>query len=324
MPKPQSPFIDKVREKIRLKHYSIRTEESYVSWIRKYILFHNKQHPSKLGKEHLEQFLTDLAVNKNVAPSTQNQALSALVFMYKQVLEIEPPWVENAVRAKPRKNLPVVLTKVEVQRLLKELRPSFQLIGRLLYGTGMRLMELARLRVKDIDFGYKSIIVRNGKGAKDRVVMLPDSLLTPLKEHLTERKKIYEKDLKNGHANVFLPNALARKYPNAQNEWIWQYAFPSSKISEDPRTGIKRRHHVFEQSIQRAIRQATRDAGIVKKVTPHTLRHSFATHLLESGYDIRTIQDLLGHKHVQTTMIYTHVLKQGAGGVQSPLDSLTV
>jgi integron integrase len=322
MSNTSSPFLDKVREKIRVRHYSIRTEESYVGWIRKYILFHNKQHPSTLGKEHMEQFLTDLAVNKKVAPSTQNQALSALVFMYKHVLEVAPPWMENAVRAKPRKNLPVVLTKAEVQLLLTKIRPDFQLMGKLLYGAGLRLMELVRLRIKDIDFGYKSIIVRDGKGAKDRVVMLPDSLITPLESHLKERKTLYQDDLKKGQADVFLPHALTRKYPNAKNEWIWQYVFASKNIAEDPRTGIQRRHHVYEQSIQRAVRQATRDAGINKKVSPHTLRHSFATHLLESGYDIRTIQELLGHKHVETTMIYTHVLKQGGQGVQSPLDTL--
>ncbi len=235
---------------------------------------------------------------------------------------MKPPWVTDVVRAKPKKNIPVVLTRAEVVRVLSHLKGRYYLMGQLLYGAGLRLMEVVRLRVKDIDFGYKSIIVRDGKGNKDRVVMLPGKLIKPLQSVLKERKQVFDQDLANGVGSVYLPNALAKKYPNAQNEWIWQFVFASPNLSADPRTGVVRRHHIYDQSIQRMIKQATRDGRISKKVSPHTLRHSFATHLLETGYDIRTIQELLGHKHVETTMIYTHVLKQGGQGVQSPLDVL--
>lgn len=322
MQKIKSHFLNLVRERLIRLNYSIRTEQSYLAWIRRYILFHNKRHPSELGKADMEAFLTDLAVNGKVSSSTQNQALSALVFMYKRVLEIEPPWADSVVRAKGRKYIPVVLSRAEVVRVLSNLKGQYRLICELLYGTGMRLMELVRLRVGDVDFAYRAITVRRGKGDKDRVVMLPDKLAQPLQQLLKKRKLVFEQDLNAGVAGVFMPDALAKKYPNAENEWIWQYIFSSPKLSEDPRTGLVRRHHIYEQSIGRAIKQAARNGGVVKKVSAHTFRHSFATHLLEAGYDIRTIQDLLGHKHVETTMIYTHVLKSGGQGVQSPLDVL--
>lgn len=315
-------FLDLVRERIRVKHYSIRTEEAYVGWIKKFIFFHNKRHPAEMGKLEMEQFLTHLAVDKNVAASTQNQALAALLFMYKEVLQIEPPWVENVTRAKKPVRLPVVLTKNEVKHLFEYIPLAYQLHVKLLYGCGLRLMELVRLRVQDIDFGYSTITVRSGKGDKDRRVMLPASTFTLLKDQLKETQRIHTMDLENGYGEVYLPNALARKYPNANKTFAWQFLFPSRSIVTDPRSGIKRRHHMHEQSLQRTIKQAAAKAQINKKVTPHTLRHSFATHLLESGYDIRTIQELLGHKNVETTMIYTHVLNQGGRGVISPLEDL--
>jgi len=315
-------FLNLVRERIRTKHYSIRTEEAYVGWIKKFIFFHNKCHPAEMGKLEMEQFLTYLAVERNVASSTQNQALAALLFMYKEVLQMEPPWVENVTRAKKPQRLPVVLTKTEVSQLFEGIPISYQLQVKLLYGCGLRLMELVRLRVQDIDFGYHSITVRAGKGDKDRVVMLPPSTIEALQTQLAETKRIHDIDLNNGFGEVYLPNALERKYPNANKTFAWQYVFPSRNIATDPRSGKKRRHHMHEQALQRTIKQAAIRANIHKKVTPHTLRHSFATHLLESGYDIRTIQELLGHKNIETTMIYTHVLKQGGKGVVSPLENL--
>lgn len=318
----KSKFLGMIQDRIRVKHYSIRTEEAYVGWAKKYILFHNKRHPSEMGKVEIEQFLTYLAVEQNVAASTQNQALAALLFMYKEVLQVDVAWVENVVRAKKPRRLPVVLTKSEVKLLFSKLSPAQLLYARLLYGCGLRLMELVRLRVKDIDFGYKSIIVRSGKGDKDRTVMLPNSVVEDLGQRVEETELMHAKDIEAGYGDVYLPYALEKKYPNADREFKWQFVFPAKKMSTDPRSGKVRRHHVYEQSIQRAIRQAARDANIRKRVTPHTLRHSFATHLLEAGYDIRTIQELLGHKHVETTMIYTHVLKQGGQGVISPVDDI--
>ncbi|MEA1989309.1 MAG: integron integrase [Pseudomonadota bacterium] len=315
-------FLDLVRERIRVKHYSIRTEEAYVGWIKKFIFFHNKRHPAEMGKLEMEQFLTHLAVDKNVAASTQNQALAALLFMYKEVLQVEPPWVENVTRAKKPVRLPVVLTKSEVKLLFEYIPLAYQLHVKLLYGCGLRLMELVRLRVQDIDFGYSTITVRSGKGDKDRRVMLPASTFNLLKDQLNETQRMHTMDLENGYGEVYLPNALARKYPNANKTFAWQFLFPSRSIVTDPRSGLKRRHHMHEQSLQRTIKQAAVKAQIHKKVTPHTLRHSFATHLLEAGYDIRTIQELLGHKNVETTMIYTHVLNQGGRGVISPLEDL--
>jgi len=315
-------LLDQVRDKLRVKHYSIRTEQTYVEWIKRYIFFHDKRHPKELGARDVEAFLTHLAVAGRVSASTQNQAKSALLFLYREVLEIELPWLENVTQAKAPKRLPVVLTASEVQSVLSGLTGTHALIASLLYGGGMRLMEAVRLRVKDVEFARREVVVREGKGFKDRVTMLPESLIAPLKEHLAKVKALHDEDLAQGFGEVYLPFALDKKYPNAGREWGWQYIFPSRNLSIDPRSGKTRRHHVDEKGVQRAVKQAVRDAGLVKPATPHTLRHSFATHLLQSGYDIRTVQELLGHKDVQTTMIYTHVLNRGGKGVQSPLDNL--
>ncbi len=316
-------LLDIVRGKIRLKHYSIRTEQAYIDWIKRYILHFDKQHPKDLGAAQVEQFLTHLAVHRNVSASTQNQAKSALLFLYKEVLGEALPWLDDIEHAKTPKRLPVVLTKNEVQAILKELDGTHHLIVSLLYGTGMRILEALRLRVKDVDFERKEILIRDGKGFKDRITMLPASLVVPLKAHLEKVKKLHLDDLAGGFGEVYLPTALAKKYPYAARDWVWQYIFPSGKLSVDPRSdeAITRRHHVQDQAIQRAVRQAVVNAGIQKAATPHTLRHSFATHLLESGYDIRTVQELLGHSDVATTMIYTHVLNKGGRGVSSPLDN---
>ena len=314
-------LLDRVRERLRFKHYSIRTEESYVHWIKRFILFHHKRHPAEMGAAEIEAFLTHLAVDRYVTASTQNLALSAILFLYKEVLGVELPWLSNVQRAKKPARLPTVLTRAEVSMVLERLEGTVGLMARLLYGTGMRLMECVRLRVKDVDFGQGQIMVRDGKGAKDRVTMLPQSLVAPLQSHLEKVRRLHEEDLAQGLGAVYLPDALARKYPNAERDWGWQYVFPARALSVDPRAGIKRRHHVDEKMLQRAIRRATLQAGIAKPVSPHVLRHSFATHVLQSGYDIRTVQELLGHKDVSTTMIYTHVLNRGGRGVVSPLDS---
>ncbi len=315
-------LLDQVRDKIRLKHLSIRTEQAYVDWIKRFILFQQKRHPADMGAAEVEAFLTHLAVAGKVAASTQNQAKAALLFLYREVLAIQLPWLDTVEQAKVSRRLPVVLTQTEVKSLLDRLQGTQQLIGRLLYGTGMRLMECMRLRVKDVEFERHELIVRDGKGFKDRMTMLPDALVEPLKTHMGRVKALHEADLQAGYGSVYLPYALEKKYPNAAREWGWQYIFPSTKLSVDPRSGVTRRHHADEKGIQRAIKQAVRDAGLVKPATPHTLRHSFATHLLQSGYDIRTVQELLGHKDVTTTMIYTHVLNRGGRGVESPLDRL--
>lgn len=313
-------LLDQVRGKIRLKHYSIRTEQAYVDWIRRFILHFGKRHPRDLGAAEVEAFLTHLAVEGNVAASTQNQAKSALLFLYREVLEAELPWLDNVERAKAPKRLPVVLTRDEVQGVLGRLTGTHWLIASLLYGAGLRIMEGLRLRVKDVDFSRKEILVRDGKGSKDRVTMLPAALVAPLAEHLKRVKALHEQDLAAGRGAVFLPYALERKYPGAARDWGWQYVFPSANLSEDPRTGIERRHHLQDQAVQRAMRQAVRDAGVAKPATPHTLRHSFATHLLEGGYDIRTVQELFFFYDLATTLIYTHVLNRGGRGVTSPLD----
>lgn len=313
-------LLERLREAIRTRHYSIRTEEAYLQWARQYIRFHGMRHPASLGAAELEAFLTYLAVTRNVAASTQNQALSAILFLYREVLDIELPWLSDVTRAKKPQRLPVVFTPEEVQQVLDHLEGSTALMARLLYGTGMRLMECVRLRVKDLDFKRCEIVVREAKGNKDRVTMLPRSLVEPLQRHLQKVRLLHEEDLAAGYGQVWLPHALAVKKPSASAEWGWQYVFPSVRLSVDPRTKAVRRHHVDEKRLQRAIKLALRKAGIYKPATTHTLRHSFATHLLESGYDIRTVQELLGHADVSTTQIYLHVLNRGGLGVRSPLD----
>lgn len=315
-------LLDRVRETLRVKHYSIRTEEAYLSWIRRYIFFHDKRHPQTMGTPEIEAFLTYLAVHNNVAASTQNQALCAILFLYNEVLgqEVDPV---DAIRAKKPKRLPVVLSREEVERVITAMAGINQLVARLLYGSGLRLAECLRLRVKDIDFAYQQILIRDGKGGKDRVTVLPARLLEPLKEHLRRVAMIHRQDIDLGYGAVYMPYALEVKYPNANREWCWQYAFPAANLSTDPRSGTRRRHHLGESGPQRAVRRAALLAGIDKHVTCHTFRHSFATHLLESGYDIRTVQELLGHKDVKTTMIYTHVLNRGGLAVRSPLDDLS-
>ncbi len=320
---PAKPkLLDQLRDRIRLKHYSRRTEDAYLDWAKRYILYHNKRHPQEMGKQEVEAFLTHLATERNVAAATQNQAKAALQFLYKEVLEIQLPWLDEVEQAKKPKRLPVVLTEKEVQALLAQVPQAYALLARLIYGTGMRLLEGLRLRVQDLDFERAELLIREGKGAKDRVTMLPQSLLKPLQEHLKQVRLLHEQDLQKGYGEVWLSESLARKYPHAGREWPWQYVFPSFRLSVDPRSGVTRRHHLDEKGLQRAIKQAAGDAGLTKNVTPHTLRHSFATHLLQAGYDIRTVQELLGHKDVQTTMIYTHVLNKGGMGVTSPLDRL--
>lgn len=314
-------LLDQLRDRIRLKHYSLRTEQAYLQWVKRYILFHGKRHPAEMGKEEIEAFLSSLAVERNVAASTQAQALSAILFLYKEVLGMDMPWLTDLTRAKKPVRLPTVLSREEIQALLKSVDdPLMDLIVQLLYGTGMRLLEGLRLRVKDVDFSLNEIVVREGKGNKDRVTMLPASLSARLQTHLRTVKAQHDADLAAGHGEVWLPDALAVKYPNAAKSWGWQYVFPASGYSVDPRSGAVRRHHIDEKRVQRAVRKAALRAGIAKPVSPHTLRHSFATHLLESGYDIRTVQELLGHSDVSTTMIYTHVLNKGGRGVVSPLD----
>jgi len=318
----QPRLLDQVRAQIRLRHYSIRTETQYVQWVRRFVLFHHKRHPRAMGASEVEAFLSHLAVEGHVASATQNQALSALLFLYRNVLGVELPWLDDVVRAKRPQHLPVVLTRSEVQRVLERMDGVHALLARLLYGTGMRLMEGIRLRVKDVDFAQGEILVRDGKGAKDRVTMLPEAVAGDLREHLRRRKLLFDDDLRLGKATVYLPDALERKYPNASTTWPWQYVFAAASYSVDPRSGVERRHHLDEKQLQRAMKKAVAAAGIDKPATPHTLRHSFATHLLDSGYDIRTVQELLGHADVATTMIYTHVLKRGGRGVRSPLDAL--
>jgi integron integrase len=301
MNKPR--LLDDVRNVLRVKHYSIRTEEAYTQWIKRFIYFHNKKHPADMGEAEISAFLTHLAVKNNVTSSTQNQALSALLFLYKQVLGIELEWLDGVTRAKPPSRLPTVLPREQVMELLNSMAGTNQLVSRLLYGTGMRLMEAIRLRVQDVDFDYRQIIVRQGKGLKDRSTVLPESLIEPLSRQLTHARTVHNSDLREGFGCVYLPFALARKYPGACREWGWQYVFPSIHRSEDPRDKVIRRHHIDEKNVQRAIRKAARLHGINKRVSPHTLRHCFATHLLENGTDIRTLQELLGHKDVKTTQI---------------------
>src|SRR5256712_268467 len=315
-------LLDQVHEAIRRRYFSRRTEEAYVHWIKRFIYFSGRRHPAALGEAEVTGFLNHLAVERKVAASTQNQALSALLFLYKEVLGRELSWLDGLHRATRPPRLPVVLTRDEVERLLAELQGVRWLIASLLYGAGLRVMECLRLRVKDVDLGYRQILVRDGKGAKDRVTMMPEKLAAPLAAHLRRVKSLHARDLEAGYGEVSLPYALARKHPRAGYEWAWQYAFPSSHRSADPEDGVIRRHHLYDSVPQRAIREAAHAAGIAKRVSCHTLRHSFATHLLESGYDIRTVQELLGHSDVSTTMIYTHVLNKGGRSVKSPLDRL--
>lgn len=313
-------LLQQVRERCRVKHYSIRTEQAYVAWIRRFVLANGKRHPREMGKREVEAFLTQLATRGGVAAGTQNQALAALLFLYREVFGMELPWMENVIRAKRPRRVPTILSRDEVTRLLGLMQGPTWLMAALLYGTGMRLMECVRLRIKDVDFARSEIVVRNGKGGKDRRVPLPMRLRESLQAAVERARLLHAADLAAGHGEVWLPHALARKYPNAACEDGWQYVFPSSRRAIDPRSGQERRHHVDESVLQRAVRKARTQAGIDKPATCHTLRHSFATHLLEAGHDIRTIQELLGHKDVATTQIYTHVLNRGGLGVLSPLD----
>jgi integron integrase len=313
-------LLVQVRQQIRLRNYSIRTETVYAEWVKRYIRFHQYRHPQEMGAAEIEAFLTHLAVKRNVSGSTQNQALAALLFLYKEVLKVELPWLDGIVRAKKPVHLPVVLTREEVARVLEQLPGVCWIVATLLYGAGLRLLEALRLRVKDVDFARCEILVRDGKGQKDRVTMLPRRVIEPLQAHLLKVQALHQRDLAEGFGRTNLPFALARKYPNAAAEWGWQFVFPSINRSKDPRSDGIFRHHLHEKTIQRAVREATRRAGLIKHATPHTFRHSFATHLLESGQDIRTVQELLGHADVKTTQIYTHVLNRGGLGVLSPLD----
>jgi integron integrase len=317
-------LLDQVRQAVRVRHYSLRTEHAYAQWVKRFVLFHGKRHPKEMGEKEVSEFLTHLAVHQQVSASTQNQAFSALLFLYREVLNQELKLVDNVVRAKRVTRVPVVCTRTEVEQVLAHLHGTKWLMASLLYGAGLRLMDCLRLRVKDIDFDYRQITVRDGKGQKDRITMLPATLVEPLKVHLKKVNMLHDQDLSRGFGDVYLPDALERKYPKAGCEWAWQYVFPSGKLSIDPRSGKTRRHHVAEAVLQKAVKEGIRAAGISKAGSCHTLRHSFATHLLEAGYDIRTIQELLGHKDVSTTMIYTHVLQQGGRGVVSPLDGIRI
>jgi integron integrase len=314
------PLLDRVRHLIRLKHYSIRTEKSYLPWVEKYLRFHHSRDPKEMGGKEIEAYLSHLAVNLKVSASTQNQAFNALLFLYREVLKQQLGESIDAIRAKEPQHRPTVMTRDETMRLIEAVPTDYQLPVKLIYGAGLRLMECVRLRVKDVDFGNNHIVVRDAKGMKDRVTVLPENLKTPLCDHLKWVRLVHEDDKGKGYGPVYLPYALERKYPNAGTEWGWRYVFPAKTPSKDPRTGLVRRHHIHEQTIQGAVREAARMAGLDKPVSVHTLRHSFATHLLEANYDIRTVQELLGHKDVSTTMIYTHVLNRPGISVRSPLD----
>lgn len=318
----QPKLLDQLRAAIRVKHYSYSTEKTYLHWAKRFILFHGKRHPSDMGAPEVEAFLSALATERNVSASTQNQAMHAILFLYRDVLHVTLPWLDGVTRAKVSKRLPSVLSQQEIAALLAHVSGTNGLIIRLLYGTGMRIKECLRLRVKDVDLARRQIVIREGKGNKDRITMLPASVVEDLIQHIDERRRWHNIDLATGHADVELPDAIGRKYPRAGSEWAWQYVFAAQGYSADPRTGSVRRHHWCERNIQRAVKAAALAARIHKLVHPHTLRHSFATHLLENGYDIRTVQELLGHSDVSTTMIYTHVLNRGGLGVFSPLDRI--
>ncbi len=319
---PPPKLLDSLRHAIRLRHYSIRTEDTYVDWVRRLILFHNKRHPNELGAAEVTAFLTHLAVDRGVAPSTQNQAKSAILFLYRVVLNAQLPWLDEIVAAHDRRRLPVVLTSGEVRGLLHELSGTTGLVASLLYGTGMRLLEVLRLRAKDVGFERREILVRDGKGGKDRVTVLPENLILPLQQQMSRTRALHDRDIAAGFGQVWLPDALSVKYQSAPRAWGWQWVFPSAVRSADPRDGSIRRHHLNEATVQKAVAGAARRAGIVKPCSPHVLRHSFATHMLQAGYDIRTVQELLGHSDVSTTMIYTHVMNRGGRGVRSPLDQI--
>lgn len=319
MPAP-SRLLDAVRSEIDVRHYSLRTRKAYVEWILRYIRFHGRRHPRDMGGDEVRAFLGHLATDLRVAPATQAQALSALLFLYKRVLKAELPWIEDVVRAHRPRRLPTVLDKDEARRVIAHLRGDYWLIAGLLYGSGLRLMEALRLRVKDLDLYHHRIAVRSGKGAKDRMTIVSPTLIEPLRHHLAKVRTLHEHAVASGFGGVELPHALVRKYPAAFQQWGWQYVFPAAMPTRDPRNGVCRRHHVHEQSVQRQVRYAARRAGIEKPVSPHTFRHSFATHLLEAGYDIRTVQELLGHRDVATTQLYTHVMAPGKNSVRSPFD----
>jgi integron integrase len=320
MPTQPPTLLDKVRETLRLKHYSPRTEETYIYWIKHFIRFHKMRHPREMGDAEVQSFLSHLAVQQKVSASTQNQALSALLFLYREVLKQDLSVGYDTSGARQSKTIPTVLTKEEVTAVLEKMSGMCGLMARILYGSGLRLNECIQLRVKDIDFGQRQIIVHDGKGEKDRVTMLPESLIVPIQAHLEWRKRLHEEDSKRGFGSVYLPYALERKYPNAPREWVWQFIFPSAQLAKDDKTGITRRWYMSESTLQKAVKEAAAAAKINKRVGCHTFRHSFATHLLQNGYDIRTVQELLGHKNVKTTMIYTHVLQRGGMAVRSPLD----
>jgi integron integrase len=338
VPNPKLKFLDQCHEAMRFKQLSYRTEETYLQWIRRFILFHRRaeasgahgvtrpttgwiwRHPKEMGEVEVRAFLTDLAARRQVSAATQNQALNALLFLYRKVLGVEMGWVDGFERAKRSRRVPVVLSQGEMLGLLQQLSGIQHLIGQVLYGTGLRLLECLRLRIKDVDFARNQIVVHGGKGDKDRTTMLPDKVKLELQQHLEVVRQTWREDVVAGHGKVWLPEALRRKYPKAEQEWGWQWVFPSAELSIDPETKVRRRHHVTDAAVQSAIKLAAARAGLIKPVTPHTLRHSFATHLLENGYDIRTVQDLLGHKDVSTTQIYTHVMQKPGIGVRSPLD----
>jgi len=313
-------LLRQVRNVLRTLHYSYRTEQQYVHWIRRYVRWHGLRHPRDLGAPEVEAFLTHLAVDRCVSASTQNQALAAILFLYQKVLEVELPWLQDIVRARRPERLPTVLTRAEVQAVIGRLSGEYWLVASLLYGCGLRLRECLTLRVKDVDFEYRQVVVRNAKGAKDRATILPGTLVDPLRAHLLHVQERHGRAMSGGFGGVELPEALERKYPNAPFEWGWQYVFPAASPSRDPRSGAWRRHHLHPDTVQRHVRAAVRGAGITKPASCHTFRHCFATHLLERGYDIRTVQELLGHADVKTTQIYTHVMRKGANAVQSPLD----
>jgi len=317
-----SKLLERLKEEIQVKHYSPKTEESYCGWVRRFILFHNKKHPKKLGEKEIKQYINHLAVKQNLAAATQNQALCAILFLYREVLDIELEDIENIRWAKKAKRLPVVFSKKEVTRIMAELSGVYKLMVMLMYGSGLRMKECLQLRIKDIDFDNKQVIVRAGKGKKDRYTLMPKTIVKSLKKHMKKVKKLHDQDLAAGNGSVYLPYSLDKKYPNANKKFGWQYLFPSKTLSEDPDTGIKRRHHIHGRTLQRAVKTAIKRAGIRKHGGCHTFRHSFATHLLEDGANVRVVQELLGHRNLETTMVYTHVMSKSKAGVESPADRI--